>query len=398
MPARPLSLSVLAVLVTLALAALAPSGAHAQDEESKPLPTDGLVERLAATDATFGFYLERKNIGTLRFVGKATVDGGAELTSTVKLQLGEDLTAEITLEWGPDLQLRRFRERRDESGQRTVAEMVATESGKFRFTRTRTAIEGADAPPDEGGPPEPEEREVETVPAGVLSTDLVNIVVAHLTATEGARFRAPVIQANGDVEHVEIGVSGRLEVAGRAGKVTARSIHVTDPITGDRWRAFVADGKTIRVEFDRAPIVLLAGTEEECGNDLPRAPETDEQKKLRAVATRFLEGLTLGEADKLDETVDFGALHARVSKQVDVVRSMSLDEFRTIFVEDAIARAADVPPDELVEQVESVTAMLDTEIEGERGEASFPGGPGPMEFRKDADGKWKLVFWAPFGR
>jgi hypothetical protein len=194
------------------------------------------------------------------------------------------------------------------------------------------------------------------------------------------------------VKDIVATVGGAEKVVHRGAGVEARRIRFAK---GDDEVVEVvidAAGRVLSVTQSQVPLVLVAGTEEECRTDLP-APDDgiDRQKGAaspkEAVMTYLRVLAKELPASALEGLLLWPVLHEEMSAEREEIAKLSLEEFKGALIEGFGEQAAGFTPEQLAEVEPGIVAKE----EGDEATVTIPTvEENPFRVRRTADG-WKIA-------
>ena len=341
-------------------------------------------------DQWYGVYVGTTNIGTMHFVGTRLPEG-AQLEVETRMLLGPALrTAVERLRFDNDGILVSYdadaREGQEDGANRNVFSLTAGPAG-YHWTRDRTT----------SGVTLNTDGQI-NLPNGLVPNSVAALVAARMDweASSGS-LDVPVLDEDemvGATSALVVAATREITVDGRP--ATLYRVEVRDPTDDQEVYFEVAAGLARRMVLNPEPLVqAVAGSREQALADLDSG-ETPQQAAVRTAASDFLLAFLTGDAEQLMDLVEWAELKRRFAQADASVQAVTVEAFAALMVDAAVRRAEAGGGEGAQQQVGVLRGLLEVLLDGQDARVGFPGRDQPMEFRRGADGRWRLWWWDVF--
>ncbi len=389
------------VLAILALSLVAPADAQETSGRDEAFARGkAVLAALKEADTTlfgttfFGFYLhETQNIGTMRFdVSAAPEESGAvyRVAMDLKMAVGTQKVTgkfEALLDAGFGLVSRSSVEITEvPEGRITKKERNRREGGEWVY---EAEIEGP-APTYRIATAEPDHWEMASL---MLLVRRIDSATPQTFVFRGIHWPKPeeIDEPPPAVKDIVLTVEAPVKGSHRGGALEARRVRVEK--TDDETTVFTLDekGHILSARPGNVPLLIVAGTEEECARDLPGATDSAGPRGATTPKDAAMVYLRVLAKDlpvsALDDVFDYDALYEGLKTENEAIGNLTPEQFaetlRTQFESQEAAFTK--------EQLAAVEPALGVEETGETAKVTIPGAEeSPFLLRRTPSG-WKIT-------
>lgn len=334
---------------------------------------------------TLGIYMAGKSLGTIQTsVERAPEGSGAVYLQKMEMKLAVGPSkvhnqGEALLDARLALVSSTQTEREEQGGQVKEVKKVTRREGDG-FVREQTT--GA-------------ETVTFRAPGGSEDHDESLIVLLRLAGNQPGKYAFRGLEwpkaagAEPAWQALTLDVAAAAETEHRGAKLQAHQIKALKGDDEEMQLVVTVEGKLLAMLPGGRPIKMIAGTPEECAQDLPRP-----DKPAAAGVSDVMEAVEIyfrvlsGERpmDEIDRVMDWKAIQDQAAQDNPDVNTVTPEQFGELTKAEIKQHVPAIQP----EQVGLVMQLLQSKVEGDEAEVQLPGKEEKFRLRKQADGTWRI--------